>query len=188
MATPLPDFTKSASVAEVAGADTVIIDWDADHDGTGREHGLNRMERDLGAPIGSDAFPMPYLERSARGGHHGVYRVPEGLMEHFKKSAVGKASSGDPTLPVDSKVAGGGYVICAGSGTAQGVYEPVAMPRDGKVPMLTQPMPELFSEYGFVRLPEAYVGPDHDPDDTEHVLSDVARNYGCRYVERNPND
>lgn len=266
-ASPLPDFSKSMSVAEVAGPNTVIIDWDADHDGTGHPHGLNRMERDLGARIGSDTFPMPYLERSARGGYHGVYRVPEGLMEHFKKSAVGKATSGDPTLLVDLKAAGGGYVICAGSRTGQGVYEPVAMPPDGKVPMLTQQMLELFSEYGFVRLPEAYVGPDrdahvghgdarptvapssyerfessdgrlhldtspmprgsrhnellrravyvcaaanamhlpdsdvtlafdrlrrlagdHDPADTERVLADVARGYGCRYVERNPND
>ena len=266
-ASPLPDFSKSMSVAEVAGPNTVIIDWDADHDGTGHPHGLNRMERDLGARIGSDTFPMPYLERSARGGYHGVYRVPEGLMEHFKKSAVGKATSGDPTLLVDLKAAGGGYVICAGSRTGQGVYEPVAMPSDGKVPMLTQQMLELFSEYGFVRLPEAYVGPDrdahvghgdarptvalssyerfessdgrlhldtspmprgsrhnellrravyvcaaanamhlpdsdvtlafdrlrrlagdHDPADTERVLADVARGYGCRYVERNPND
>ena len=29
---------------------------------------------------------------------------------------------------------------------------------------------------------------DHDPNDTEHVLADVARSYGCRYVERDPND
>lgn len=267
MASSLPDFSKSMSVAEVAGTDTVIIDWDADHDGNGCEHGLNRMERDLGALIGSEDFPMPYLERSARGGYHGTYRVPPDLMRYFKKSAVGKATSGDPTLLVDLKAADGGYVICAGSRTDQGVYEPVAAPADGRVPMLTQPMLELFSEYGFVRLPEAYVGPDHDahvghgdarptvapssyerfkssdgrlhldmspmprgsrhnellrravyacaaanamhlsdsevtlafdrlrqlagdhdPNDTEHVLADVARSYGCRYVERDPND
>ena len=159
-ATPLPDFTKSDSAAEIAGDGMIIIDWDADHDGTGDPHGLNRMERDLGALIGSDDFPMPYLERSARGGYHGAYRVPAELAQCFKKSAVGKATSGDPTLLVDLKAAGGGYVICAGSRTDQGVYEPVAAPADGKVPMLTQPMLELFSEYGFVRLPEAYMGPD----------------------------
>ena len=39
----------------------VIIDWDADHDGTGDPHGLNRMECDLGAVIGSDDFPMPRI-------------------------------------------------------------------------------------------------------------------------------
>lgn len=162
-ATPLPDFTKSDSAAEVAGEGMVIIDWDADHDGTGDPHGLNRMECDLGAVIGSDDFPMPYLERSARGGYHGAYRVPSDLMPFFKKSAVGKATSGDPTLLVDLKAAGGGYVICAGSRTDQGAYEPVSAPADGKVPMLTQPMLELFSEYGFIRLPEAYMGPDGKP-------------------------
>lgn len=159
-AATLPDFTVSPSAAEIAGDSTVIIDWDADHDGNGCEHGLNRMERDLGALIGSEDFPMPYLERSARGGYHGTYRVPPDLMRYFKKSAVGRSTSGDPTLLVDLKAAGGGYVICAGSRTDQGVYEPVAAPIDGRVPMLTQPMLELFSEYGFVRLPEAYVGPD----------------------------
>lgn len=159
-AATLPDFTVSPSAAEIAGDNTVIIDWDADHDGNGCEHGLNRMERDLGALIGSEDFPMPYLERSARGGYHGTYRVPPDLMRYFKKSAVGRSTSGDPTLLVDLKAAGGGYVICAGSRTDQGVYEPVAAPIDGRVPMLTQPMLELFSEYGFVRLPEAYVGPD----------------------------
>ena len=40
-------------------------------------------------------------------------------MPFFKKSAVGKATSGDPTLLVDLKAAGGGYVICAGSRTDQ---------------------------------------------------------------------
>lgn len=159
-AATLPDFTVSPSAAEIAGDNTVIIDWDADHDGNGCEHGLNRMERDLGAPIGSEDFPMPYLERSARGGYHGTYRVPPDLMRYFKKSAVGKATSGDPTLLVDLKAAGGGYVICAGSRTDQGVYEPVAAPIDGRVPILTQPMLELFSKYGFVRMPEAYTGPD----------------------------
>ncbi|NME62301.1 DUF5906 domain-containing protein [Bifidobacterium thermophilum] len=159
-AATLPDFTVSPSAAEIAGDNTVIIDWDADHDGNGCEHGLNRMERDLGALIGSEDFPMPYLERSARGGYHGTYRVPPDLMRYFKKSAVGRSTSGDPTLLVDLKAAGGGYVICAGSRTDQGVYEPVTAPSDGRVPMLTQPMLELFSEYGFVRLPEAYVGPD----------------------------
>ena len=84
-------------------------------------------------------------------------------MPFFKKSAVGKATSGDPTLLVDLKAAGGGYVICAGSRTDQGAYEPVSAPADGKVPMLTQPMLELFSEYGFIRLPEAYMGPDGKP-------------------------
>lgn len=74
------------------------------------------MECDLGAVIGSDDFPMPYLERSARGGYHGAYRVPSDLMPFFKKSAVGKATSGDPTLLVDLKAAGGGYVICAAPG------------------------------------------------------------------------
>lgn len=128
-ATPLPDFTKSDSAAEVAGEGMVIIDWDADHDGTGDPHGLNHMECDLGAVIGSDDFPMPYLERSARGGYHGAYRVPSDLMPFFKKSAVGKATSGDPTLLVDLKAAGGGYVICAGSRTDQGAYEPVSAPR-----------------------------------------------------------
>ena len=159
-AATLPDFTVSPSAAEIAGDNTVIIDWDADHDGNGCEHGLNRMERDLGALIGSEDFPMPYLERSARGGYHGTYRVPPDLMRYFKNSAVGRSTSSDPTLLVDLKAAGGGYVICAGSRTDQGVYEPVAAPIDGRVPMLTQPMLELFSEYGFVRLPEAYVGPD----------------------------
>lgn len=84
-------------------------------------------------------------------------------MPFFKKSAVGKATSGDPTLLVDLKAAGGGYVICAGSRTDQGAYEPMSVPADGKVPMLTQPMLELFSEYGFIRLSEAYMGPDGKP-------------------------
>lgn len=157
----LPDPAWTA-FAQVPGEGVLIIDWDADHsDDPVFDHGLTRMERDLGHPLGSQEFPMPFLERSARGGLHGAYRVPRNLMEYVKGSAVGASVSGDPSLLVDVKANGGGYVIAAGSRTPLGSYDPVAMPPDGRMPYITQPMWEWLELHGYLgQLPDNYRGPD----------------------------
>lgn len=157
----LPDPAWTA-FAQVPGEGVLIIDWDADHsDDPVYEHGIVRMERDLGRPLGSQEFPMPFLERSARGGLHGAYRVPRNLMEYVKGSAVGASVSGDPSLLVDVKANGGGYVIAAGSRTPLGSYDPVAMPPDGRMPYITQPMWEWLELHGYLgQLPDNYRGPD----------------------------
>lgn len=157
----LPD-PKWGVFAQVPGEGVLIIDWDADHsDDPVYEHGLTRMERDLGHPLGSPEFPMPFLERSARGGLHGAYRVPRNLMEYVKGAAVGANVSGDPSLLVDVRANGGGYVIAAGSRTPLGSYDPVAMPSDGRMPYITQPMWEWLELHGYLgQLPDNYRGPD----------------------------
>lgn len=163
--TPPPDATPWA---QVTGPGQITIDWDADHLGTGYEHGLTLMERDLGTTLGSPILPMPFLERSARGGLHGTYAIPDGLLaSHFKKSVNG--SSIRPNQLVDTKANGGGYVITAGSRTRLGVYEPVVMPKDGKIPTLTQPMLDWLINHGYLDLPVkpiTYIGPDGFPHST----------------------
>lgn len=161
-ATDLPDFTQSPAAAQVAGDGEVVIDWDACHDGSGTMHGLNRMESDLDARMGSEAFPTPFLERSARGGFHGAYGVPDWLVGHFKKAAVGAKVSGDPTLLVDLRAPMGGYVVAVGSKIPAGTYDAVARPADGRRPDLTQPMLEWFESHGYLAkpLPAEYRGLD----------------------------
>lgn len=161
-ATDLPDFTQSPAAAQVTGDGEVVIDWDACHDGSGTMHGLNRMESDLDARMGSEAFPTPFLERSARGGFHGAYGVPDWLVGHFKKAAVGAKVSGDPTLLVDLRAPMGGYVVAVGSKIPAGTYDAVARPADGRRPDLTQPMLEWFESHGYLAkpLPAEYRGLD----------------------------
>jgi YD repeat-containing protein len=161
-ATELPDFTEHDAQGQVCGEDEIVVDWDACHDGSDVDHGLNRMERDMGSRIGTEAFPMPFLERSARGGLHGAYGVPAWLVPYFKKAAVGANVSGDPTLLVDLRAPLGGYVVAVGSRIKAGSYEAVARPEGGERPMLTQPMLEWFAANGFLNkpLPASYEGLD----------------------------
>lgn len=156
-----PDFDRQPIWAQVAGRGEIVIDWDADHDGDG-QHGLNRMEEDMGVRMGSPDLPTPFLERSARGGYHGAYGVPAWLIPYFKKSANGRSVSGDPTLLVDTKLAEGGYVIAVGSHTPLGVYSAVRRPVGGRRPDLTQPMLEWLERHGYLDkpLPESYTGLD----------------------------
>lgn len=161
-ATELPDFGESPVAAQVAGDGEIVVDWDACHDGSGAMHGLNRMESDLDARMGSTAFPTPFLERSARGGFHGAYGVPDWLVGYFKKAAVGAKVSGDPTLLVDLRAPMGGYVVAVGSTIPAGTYDAVARPEDGRRPDLTQPMLEWFESHGYLAkpLPSSYRGLD----------------------------
>ena len=52
-------------------------------------------------------------------------------------------------------------VIAAGSRTPLGSYDPVAMPPDGRMPYITQPMWEWLELHGYLgQLPDNYRGPD----------------------------
>lgn len=129
----------------------VALDFDIDKADPSRTGWTITQER-VGV-YGSEDFPRTFLTRTPSGGTHAFYRVPRGVRLLDGVHAPDPDWQGDgpaPTIPLDIRASGRGYVVAAGSRTAAGEYVPVDMPADGRMPMLTDAMGGWLVRLGMV--------------------------------------
>ena len=163
------DLTGGAPMKGLCPTDDwMVLDLDVPHGmDEGKPDGLALAQELAGALFDPDGLGDPAaIVRSASGGYHLYYRVPDDLLGMLKNAAHADMDGYANGAPIDIRVGRKGFVVAPGSKCALGVWELVHLGDPDKPHTMTPRLTDLLSRFGYVRNQER-------PRESRPRLSDV---------------